>query len=254
MDNGTLMVNGINYNKEGTLIVNGVNYSVGAYVSNEEELNNLQQEIIEGKTLIANAVTDKGIEASMEDSFETLAEKISMIVNSGSHLEYWEIPALTSNSCTINDIYYQVSGDSAIDSSRTFYKAFNGIISTENDPTYETWHSAANSNQSSHWLKLDTSKRIKLNKIIICNRYSAGNSPDPKIVTLSASDDGINWDILLDNYTLPNVGSGKTNEISIETEKLYTHFKWNFIPIGTLGGQYYLCINEIKMFGEIETN
>ena len=58
------------------------------------ELEDLKTSVSNGKTLLANAITDKGVSASQNDSFATLANKISQIstaptvVGSGSFSVY----------------------------------------------------------------------------------------------------------------------------------------------------------------------
>lgn len=50
-----------------------------------------QEEVDEGKTLIANAITDKGVETSKDDSFETMADNIGLISNGidTNKMAYW---------------------------------------------------------------------------------------------------------------------------------------------------------------------
>lgn len=48
------------------------------------EINELKNSVSNGKTLVANAITDKGVATEASDSFETMAEKILQISGGGS--------------------------------------------------------------------------------------------------------------------------------------------------------------------------
>ena len=67
-------------------------------------INETFQSVSNGKTLIASAITDKGISTSNTDTFETMANNIaSIITGSGStEIKYVESIALDKNTATIN--------------------------------------------------------------------------------------------------------------------------------------------------------
>lgn len=53
---------------------------LGASNNLQEQINNLFQNVSNGKELIASAITDKGIDASEDETFQELADKISSII------------------------------------------------------------------------------------------------------------------------------------------------------------------------------
>ena len=50
----------------------------------KEELDKVFQDVDNGKDLIASAITDKGVDTSKDDTFETMANNISSIIQSGN--------------------------------------------------------------------------------------------------------------------------------------------------------------------------
>lgn len=71
-------------------------------------INELFQSVSNGKELIATAITDKGIETSSNDTFQTMADNISNI-ESGSNLPEWCKDELWITAKNMNSIRYNLT-------------------------------------------------------------------------------------------------------------------------------------------------
>lgn len=69
-----------NLTTEDKTLIGAINEINSGNESLQEQINNLFQNVSNGKELIASAITDKGINASDEETFQELAEKISSII------------------------------------------------------------------------------------------------------------------------------------------------------------------------------
>ena len=87
------------------------------------EINNLKSSVSSGKTQVANAITGKGVSASQNDSFATLASKISRIrtpssaadkfINAAYVDDDWSYPYITFDECTSLIGYHRWRGSSS---------------------------------------------------------------------------------------------------------------------------------------------
>ena len=87
------------------------------------EINNLKSSVSSGKIQVANAITGKGVSASQNDSFATLASKIGQIrtpsssadafINAAYVSDDWSWPYITFDECTSLIGYHKWRGSSS---------------------------------------------------------------------------------------------------------------------------------------------
>ena len=65
---------------------------IGAINEVNTELAEVKQSVSNGKSLIASAITDKGIETLSDATFQTMADNIGLIEGNGSNLPSWYTP------------------------------------------------------------------------------------------------------------------------------------------------------------------
>lgn len=62
-----------------------------------EKLNEVFQSVSEGKSLVASAITDKGVDTASDATFQQMAENIGLIKNGGDNLPYFELAYVETN-------------------------------------------------------------------------------------------------------------------------------------------------------------
>lgn len=87
---GVKIGDGMDISPDGTLSIPGFNELVQSY-------KDAAQSVSDGKTLLAIAITEKGIETFTEDSFQTMADNVRMISGGG-----YDWKAISSNHRLVN--------------------------------------------------------------------------------------------------------------------------------------------------------
>lgn len=104
---------------ENTMAINGISDNVGNLSDLEttnknslvEAINENFTNVSNGKTLIAEAITDKGVETSATDSFQTMATNISNIEGGGGGGDITNMSLLTSSGSYVTSVSYTPNFD-----------------------------------------------------------------------------------------------------------------------------------------------
>lgn len=133
----------------------------------------------------------------------------------------WNQPIITNYTTP----YGEVTASSFYDNNYYPWKAFNGTNSSNTD----CWHSKNNSTEYPHWLQYKTIFPIRVEKFVIQNRQ-ADATTSGTVFDILASQDGVNWDILVsvnNKDIIPNTVENAINEYQAkETLKEYSYFRY----------------------------
>ena len=233
----------------------------------ENEITNLKKSVSDGKTTVANAITEKGVETATDATFAVMAENIEKI-SGGSTVaingEIWQGKALNLNSYSILPVN--------IDTSTLPYNfnygqvvIFNNeihILGGGNNSTEYTKHYKFD---GSDWVEVSTlpyelnagSAVVYNNEIHIMGRYAIGAKPHYKY-------DGSNWtkvstlpyDFMCSSAVIFNneihiLGGGNS---STEYTKHYKFDGSDWVEVSTLPYNFYqgsavVYNNEIHILG-----
>ena len=179
------------------------------------KLQEVFQSVSSGKELIANAITDKGVNTAIDAEFAIMADNIGMISggNVNEHVENIKVPTMPVMSSYTSD-----EGEVIFSSEQSSYKAYYVFNTSEGD----FWMSA-NSKTTDEWIgvKYTTPQIITEISIVNANHQYVNAIKNYRV---EASNNGVDYDVL---YTGENTNNTKLSEWSITfgNDKEYLYYR-----------------------------
>lgn len=156
-----------------------VDGSLGAQIKAvNETVNTLKKSVSDGKTKVANAITDKGVETATDATFDVMAENISKIETGGGELHGATISVTTSEETLIGKTITLSLNDTVV-ATRTFDD--NGACSFTDIQEAGTYSLYSTDGTDSATIPVDITAENVINKTVIsCEFYL---TPDGEIIT-----------------------------------------------------------------------
>lgn len=202
-----------------------------------EELDKVFTSVSNGKNLIASAITDKGVNTSDTDTFETMAnniEKISVGSMDGYEetMEYVIHPKMTSNVLP----YGEVSASNIASTSNPVYFAFDEGVSNY-------WQTATGQ-ITNQWIQYKADRPHIANKMMFKNQIA---SQAIKNFRIEGSNDGVDYDILYTGQQPLPTTTGAEYTVEFNNDKEYLIYRLFIEDIHSTTGQ--IRIMELKFYG-----
>ena len=156
-----------------------VDGSLGAQIKAvNETVNTLKKSVSDGKTKVANAITDKGVETATDATFDVMAENISKIETGGGELHGATISVTTTEE-TLVGMTITLSLNDTVVATRTFDD--NGACSFTDIQEPCTYSLYSTDGTNSNTITVDITAENVINKTVIsCEFYL---TPDGETIT-----------------------------------------------------------------------
>ena len=200
-------------------------------------------EIIPSQTLTFKPYEDGGCLVNYTDDGQATNLKMFLLNPTGETITKetdFVQPVLASNG-TIGGNAFAVEADSAIDSVRPAWKAFDGNT-VINDVSYDQWHSSSG---QPHWIKFYNPNPLSVSKVTIFN--GAGNVM-PLDWQFQYSDDNNDWHTLTSGT---NTELTQNGEWSFDVTNSGSHKYYRFYNTSSSGADTsYVGLTEIQITGK----